>query len=86
MLYHGHGEMSLQTMTIRSAFGNVSSKTEKYLNDSQRTRGRVNILAGIYFPLKWLLITYNEDPGTVGNNFEFNLKLPHDKWYRRLVQ
>ena len=74
MLDHGHGEVSLQTMIIGSAFGNVSSKTGKYWKDSQRTRGRLNILASIYFLLKWLLMINNEDPRTVRNNFEFNLK------------
>ena len=63
MLDHGHVEISLQTMIIGSAFGNVSRKTGKYLNDSQRTRGRLNILASIYFLLKWLLIINNEDLG-----------------------
>lgn len=66
-------------MVIGSALVNVGSKTGKYLNDSQRMRGRLNILASTHFPLKWLLIIDSEDPRTARDNFEVNLKLPHGK-------
>lgn len=73
-------------MIIRSVLAVEAIKLKKYLNASQRTRVRVNILAGFYFLLKELLILNNEDPRTARNSFEFNLKPPYDKLYCQLLQ